>query len=239
MTGKQTSDKVYFQRRWWSSNKNLLVFQQQIIGVVGPRPEEWSCCCWSLGSAVSNGCDISQQLLLTPLHCCRWGVWLTRCTVSALVRTQWTLTLSTHSLLTHTHTLLPLLPPYWCSHSDSRHTLTFCTTTSTFRGFRPLLTHTELKLNHPKTICCYYVSYIHSRVTSTHISQKQMAQIWWANNRSLTWFMRKTWYVKAVTLQGEAPKLNLKSQKTSLTCERHEHINNLWLHVFTWVNQAY
>lgn len=56
-----------------------------------------SCCCRSLGCAVSNGCDISQRLLLTPLHCCRWGVWLTRHAASAPARTQWTLALHTVS----------------------------------------------------------------------------------------------------------------------------------------------
>lgn len=71
-----------------------------------------SCCCWSRGCAVSNGCDISQQLLLTPLHCCRWGVWLTRHIVSAPVCTQWTLTL--HALAINTrkmHYSPPTTPP--------------------------------------------------------------------------------------------------------------------------------
>lgn len=82
------------------------------------------------------------------LHCTAAdGACDSRHIVSAPVRTRWTLTLHTLAVNRHTYVLPshPLPPPHWCSHSDSRHTLTFCTTTSTSRSFRPLLTHGELR----------------------------------------------------------------------------------------------
>lgn len=91
-------------------------------------------CCWSLGCAVSNGCDISQQLLLTPLHCCRWGVWLTRHTVSAPVCTQWTLTL--YKLYVNGHTEHPLHSPTFSTLMlPLRHTPTLCISTSQSSSF--------------------------------------------------------------------------------------------------------
>lgn len=154
LTGKQMPDIMHFQLQKMQikkkKKKGLLAFQQQIVVLRGSAGLQ-SCCCWSRGCAVSNGCDISQQLLLTPLHCCRWGVWLTRHIVSAPVCTQWTLTL--HTLAINTRKCITPLPPppHHPTHadapySDSRHTQTFCTTTSTSRSFRPLLTHRELRL---------------------------------------------------------------------------------------------
>ena len=87
----------YFQRRQrrsclYSSSRSL-------------RPAEWSCCCWSLGCAVCNGCNISQQLLLTTPHCCRWGLWLICHTVSPHPVNSYSL----HTLCQHTQT--HILPP--------------------------------------------------------------------------------------------------------------------------------
>lgn len=79
----------------------------------------------------------------------------------------------------------------------------------------PDFLHDHLNIQKPQTLCWRTESRDHFsehnmpllitslssalRVSSTRRSQKQTAQTWQEGNRSLVWFRKKTWYVKAMT----------------------------------------